>query len=541
MEWEKEETLVDGFEESLLQKLGMEKKETSLESMKRMAENGEVSAMLWLGTKYMEGKEVEQDILEACYWYEKSNDATGFFRIGVHYDEEDEIDLAEDYYNRAINAESDFFDNRAEAYFSQAMLLEKRGELKQAFAALSCAIQLEYVDDMVCWEFADLLGRELALKNETEEAIRCFSYVLKFKKDQEIINYLLGLCRKGMDEDPETSLWEIASIVMEELANQGVELAIKCLLGYWLMHAFEQGKLEKAEEWIFKAADAGIDFAMYTLTKEYLGLEDLCLSVKPDVKKAREYFEKSESYFATAENGKEIRQALLKLITKREDEECRKNASCIIGPEEGSKMIAELKKQKNTVLVIPDGVALIDKAAFSLKDSYEYHMKYVKKIEKIVIPNSVERIESGAFTWFAGLKEIRFPKNLKWLGSGFADNNYTNFLNIYCRDKRVFDKIEIPSCTVLDKEVFDGIGRIETLVFREGREVIDWNFLAPHNSIGKIMVPQSVKSMVPFDYNYDSCKIQIDSVILPKTLKGQFETCVKQKFLVSRPHIEYYE
>lgn len=461
MDWEKDETLVDGREEEenltdgqeedLFQMLGMEKEgDESLKAAKRMAEKGEVPAMLSLGSRYMEGRGVEQDFAESCYWYEKSNDAAGFFRIGFQYEQEGELELAKDYYVRAAKAESDYFGTDCVQACIKLAVLYLKEEPEMASTYLAEAVETGIPADLeetIC-QLSGVLGRQLASENKTEGAIRWLSYALKGGKNQEISNLLLRLCREGMEADPETSLWKTASSALEKLTGHGEKLA--------------SGK-----------------------------------NTDP-------------------------------------------SGDRIIGPDEGSKMIAELKKQRSIVLVIPDGVTCIANEAFSPRCSYDSHMKYVKKIEKIVIPDSVERIGRRAFDLFASLKEIRLPANLKWLGAGFADNNYTNFLNILCRDKRIFDKIEIPAGTTLEKEVFDGIGRIETLVFRDGREAIDWNFLTPQNSIGKIIVPQSVKSMVPFDYCYDNCKIRIDCVVLPERLREQFEGCVKQKYLISKIHIEYY-
>ena len=136
----------------------------------------------------------------------------------------------------------------------------------------------------------------------------------------------------------------------------------------------------------------------------------------------------------------------------------------------------------------------------------------------------MREIDTWAFARMDSLKEITLPPHLKYLGKDAFSGDWVNFINLWVRDKRTFQCIEIPACTELEEDALFGIHRIMTLRFLEGRKVLDWKFLGDKTWIGEVIVPDSVEKMIPFEPSYR--KIRIEKFSLPSKLKDQFQECI---------------
>lgn len=92
---------------------------------------------------------------------------------------------------------------------------------------------------------------------------------------------------------------------------------------------------------------------------------------------------------------------------------------------------AVLKNEKR--IVIPDGVEVIGGLAFDVSKKIDGVDRYFDRglIEEVELPDSIEKIETIAFR-HCNLKEIKLPKNLKFIGRlAFATNENLERIELY--------------------------------------------------------------------------------------------------------------
>lgn len=84
-------------------------------------------------------------------------------------------------------------------------------------------------------------------------------------------------------------------------------------------------------------------------------------------------------------------------------------------------------------IVIPNGVTVIGSLSFDVSFNDDGIEKYYdrKNIEEIVLPNTLVRIETGAFK-YCNLSKIKLPESLKYLGRGaFLTNTNLEEIEMY--------------------------------------------------------------------------------------------------------------
>lgn len=90
-------------------------------------------------------------------------------------------------------------------------------------------------------------------------------------------------------------------------------------------------------------------------------------------------------------------------------------------------------------IIIPDGVTVIGGLSFDVSFKDNEIEKYFDRgiIEEIVLPSTLEKIETGAFK-HCNLSRIRLPENLKFIGRGvFATNSNLEEIEMYDNLKEI--------------------------------------------------------------------------------------------------------
>lgn len=314
-------------EEDLFHLLGLKEEEPDkLEAVKEAAQAGDTDAMMSLGKMYAEGDGVEEDFVEASYWYEKSEDATGFWRIGKQYQDMESLDLAEEYYQKAIEAKTDKFgDGRFWSYVQLTMIYldkdpyEAEEYLEEAseFADIS-----EEIADVV-YTMAHMMAIIFEQKKEEAKAIYWYEYSLDMKdqeKAEEIGNRLLLLAVGAMAKEDE-ELGKAAESALTQLADRGNRVASMQLMKYWLQHREQDEDGTELARALHVAASLQNPFASYMLAKEYMGLGHMCPCITPSVKEAEMYFEESTPWYEDAEDGAELKRCMGDWLEKMKREE----------------------------------------------------------------------------------------------------------------------------------------------------------------------------------------------------------------------------
>lgn len=254
MKMHDEETLLDELweeevleeEESLLSQLGMEEQyDDSLNMMRTLAKNGDQRGILWMGMYYMQGDETEQDFAEACYWFDKSNDAVAKAEMAKVYEREGNQELARRYYQEAVEAEEDSEGTmKGLAHLSLTMLWLSE-DLQEAEYNLIQAIQSTLPEGMESHipKVADVLGRRLLLEKDYEACLAWTRVFLKYEPDNEDgKKRLLLTAIEGLKAEEGSDFQKNALIVLEELEKQGNYQASV------LLHARRTENEDKAEE-----------------------------------------------------------------------------------------------------------------------------------------------------------------------------------------------------------------------------------------------------------------------------------------------------
>lgn len=313
-------------EEDLFHLLGLKEEPDKLEAVKEAAQAGDTDAMMSLGKMYAEGDGVEEDFAEASYWYEKSEDATGFWRIGKQYQDMESLDLAEEYYHKAIEAKTDKFGTgRFWSYVQLTMIYfdkdpyEAEEYLEEAseFADIS-----EEIADVV-YTMAHMMAIIFEQKKEEAKAIYWYEYSLDMKdqeKAEEIGNRLLLLAVGAMAKEDE-ELGKAAESALTQLADRGNRVASMQLMKYWLQHREKDEDGTELARALHVAASLQNPFASYMLAKEYMGLGHMCPCITPSVKEAEMYFEESIPWYEDAEDGAELKRCMGDWLEKMKREE----------------------------------------------------------------------------------------------------------------------------------------------------------------------------------------------------------------------------
>lgn len=519
-------------DESLMDLLGLEDDSENIELMKGAAEQGKEEGILNLGIAYLHGKGVEQDFAEACYWFEQSRDAMAMVQIAEIYDKEGSKELAVEYYRRAVSAPEDRFGGfRASACINLALKLCAE-DPEEADRYLRQAADLGVPEDyqQIACKLAGILGGVFAKQENLEKALEWLRFSADGCEDTGVKKQLTAVCREVLREGPGSSLYKEALEGMEHLADGGDQLAMMTVFQYWDKNTDLPQSAAKYKEWLVKAADFGVEYAQFLLVQEYLGTGRRRTDIPEDIGLARKYFDRCKVWIGTVENGGEIVARFEAAIRAKEQGASAGNKAGsedavperILEQEEAEEIVERMSRTGETVLVIPEGVTGIGVRAFDSRASKK--LKYTKNIESIRFPDSVREIDTWAFACMDLLKEITLPPRLKYLGKDAFSGDWVNFINLWVRDKRTFQCIEIPACTELEEDALFGIHRIMTLRFLEGRKVLDWKFLGDKTWIEEVIVPDSVEKMIPFEPSYR--KIRIEKFSLPSKLKDQFQECI---------------
>ena len=519
-------------EQSLTELLGLEDDSENLELMKGVAKQGKEEAILKLGMAYLYGNGVEKDFAEACYWFEQSRDAMAMAQIAAVHEGEGNTELAVEYYRRAVSAPEDRYGTfRAAACISLALMLcSKEPEEADRYLrqAVSSGVPEEY--RQTAYRLAGVLGGVFAQRKDLERALEWFRFSADGGcGDAGVKKQMVEACEEGMKQGPEGRFYQASMKLLEQLADTGEQLAVMTAFQYWNKNKDLPQSAEKYKEWLLKASDCGIEFAQFLLAREYLGAKDRRTDLPEDIGLARKYFDGCKAWISKVENGKDMAARLEAAIQAREKSAGKKDAvqggvrpERILEQPEAEKIVERLSRNGDTVLVIQEGVTHIGCHAFDSGASTR--MKYVRNIEKIRFPESVREIDSWAFARMDSLKEITLPPRLERLCGDAFTNSWVNFFNLWVRDRRVFQCIEIPACTELERDALFGICQIRTLKFLEGRKVLDWSFLGDKAWIGEVIVPDSVEKMLPFEPSFR--KVRIERFSLPARLEEQFKTCI---------------
>lgn len=518
-------------DESLMDLLGIEDDSEDIELMKGAAEHGKEEGILKLGMAYLHGQGVEQDFAEACYWFEQSKDAMAMVQIAQIHDKEGNEELAMEYYRRAVSAPEDRFGGfRASACINLALKLcaedpeEADRYLRQAadFGVPEDCREMEY-------KLAGILGRVFVKLGNLEKALEWFRFSVEGHDDPDVRGQMALACSEGMKQDPDSALYKDSLEGMEYLADKGEKLAVMKVFQFWNRNRDLPESPAKFKEWLVKAADFGSEFPQFLLAQEYLGVKNRRTDLPEDIGLARKYFDACRGWLLTAENGADMAARFERALNAKEEggmsgdaRQENKVPERILEQEEAEEIVERMSRTGDRVLVIPEGVTGIGSRAFDSRASKK--LKYTKNIESIRFPDSVREIDTWAFACMDSLKEITLPPRLKYLGKDAFSGDWVNFINLWVRDKRTFQCIEIPACTELEEDALFGIHRIMTLRFLEGRKVLDWKFLGDKTWIGEVIVPDSVEKMIPFEPSYR--KIRIEKFSLPSKLKDQFQECI---------------
>ena len=314
-------------EEDLFHLLGLKEEEPDkLEAVKEAAQAGDTDAMMALGKMYAEGDGVEEDFAEACYWYEKSEDATGFWRIGKQYHDMESLDLAEEYYHKAIEAKTDKFGNGRYWSYVQLTLISMDRDPYEAEKYLEEASEFAEASEElfdVVYTLSYMVALVFEKKGDKVKAMDWYEYALSTQDQeqaQKIEDHLLVLAAGAIKEDNE-ELQEAALSAFNSLVYKKNRGAAMQLMMYWLQHGDKDTGGVHLSLAMHDAADLDVSFANYFLAKEYMGLSNMCMTITPSVEKAEMYFKASAPWFEDAEDGAEIKSQMQRWLEKMKREE----------------------------------------------------------------------------------------------------------------------------------------------------------------------------------------------------------------------------
>lgn len=314
-------------EEDLFRLLGLKEEEPDkLEALKEAAQAGDTDAMMALGKIYTEGDGVEEDFAEACYWYEKSEDATGFWRIGSAYKDMENMELAEEYYHKAVEAKTDKYETgRFWGYTDLTLICLGRNPYEAEKYLNEASSFTEVPEEMydVLYTFAYMLALVLEKKGDKAKAISWYEFALDTKdqeKAEEIGHHLLVLAA-GVLKEAEGDLEDKAVPALETLMSRNNRGAAMQLVMYWLQHREKDEDGTELSSVMHTAACLEVPFANYFLAKEYMGLSHMCSDITPSVREAELYFRGSTQWFEDAEDGAEIKRHMEHWLEKMKREE----------------------------------------------------------------------------------------------------------------------------------------------------------------------------------------------------------------------------
>jgi hypothetical protein len=236
-----EETLLDSQEKgqpSLAEMLGMEKSdETDIESLKIKAEivDGESAsdAAVLLGKRYEEGDGVLQDMMEAMFWYEKSENAAGYRAIGNYYKSQGELKQAEEWYSKAAEAKYALDDDRTVPEVrNEEVKEEAKEETKEEVKEDTAPCTPEVFTEMELW------------------------------KDEQIFRDIPNRGQSAMDNPPKNSFWEKYDRTLADVVSNLVNSSDKLV---FYLKVYESNNARQEDE--KKAFQKELDKAAKPLPK----------------------------------------------------------------------------------------------------------------------------------------------------------------------------------------------------------------------------------------------------------------------------------
>lgn len=135
-------------------------------------------------------------------------------------------------------------------------------------------------------------------------------------------------------------------------------------------------------------------------------------------------------------------------------------------------------------VIVPDGVEIIGSCAFISLDN--------KRVEEIVLPETVDFIEERAFSYCQNLRNVKMPKTMKRI----------------------------------ERDAFSYCEKLESIQIPEGIDTLPWDIFWGCNALTELVMPKSLKKM---EYKaVTDCRL-LKRVVLPEGLEeiggGQFSDC----------------
>ena len=125
-----------------------------------------------------------------------------------------------------------------------------------------------------------------------------------------------------------------------------------------------------------------------------------------------------------------------------------------------------------------------------------------KNIEKIILPDALKEIGSGAFDSCNALKEVYLPSTLTSLGSS-AFKNCTSLKNI---------NMEAAKLTKIEPYTFSGCSSLEKIIINEGVTEIGANALEGTCALKEITIPSTLTKIGSFCFDMYVERVNISSI-----------------------------
>lgn len=171
------------------------------------------------------------------------------------------------------------------------------------------------------------------------------------------------------------------------------------------------------------------------------------------------------------------------------------------------------KDNKNTIIVIPEGVETIDKGAFKKDEVIEY----------ILLPKSLKRIEDAAF---------ERCKNLKYVGLPEAE--FTFGKDVFNGTKQL-TSIRLPEGAILGPSTFSN-SNIESIVCKAKNGIIPHRCFAQMKSLKEVTLFPRIKEIG--EMAFEGC-LELKAIHIPKGVEviqeDAFDTCLNLKITVEHP------